>query len=60
MKEGKLDGIRLWVNMLAKLKVNKPKYLYIGAEKRTVHEEEERSVRVMSWKYGQAEGQMQT
>ena len=33
MKEGKLLGFQLWINMPAKLKKNKPKYLYIkGSE----------------------------
>ena len=29
MSEGKLLGFQLWINMPAKLKRNKPKYLYI-------------------------------
>ena len=34
MKEGKLLGFQLWINMLpAKLKKNKPEYLYIKGER---------------------------
>ena len=29
MKEGKLHGFQLWINMPAKLKMSKPEYIYI-------------------------------
>ena len=33
MTEGKLHGFQLWINMPAKLKMNKPEYIYIDADK---------------------------
>jgi len=33
MKEGKLHGFQLWINMPAKLKMSKPEYIYIDADK---------------------------
>ena len=56
MKEGKLHGFQLWVNMPAKLKMNKPEYIYIDADKIPIHKDEEKSVKVIAGQYGQAEG----
>ena len=56
MSEGKLHGFQLWVNMPAKLKKNKPEYLYIDANKMGVHKDDEKSVKVIAGKYEQEEG----
>ena len=56
MKEGKLHGFQLWVNMPAKLKMSKPEYLYINANKIAVHKDVGKSVKVIAGKYEQAEG----
>ena len=56
MKEGKLHGFQLWVNMPAKLKMSKPEYLYIDADKIAVHKDEGKSVKVIAGKYEQTEG----
>ena len=56
MTEGKLHGFQLWVNMPAKLKMSKPEYLYINANKIAVHKDDEKSVKVIAGKYEQAEG----
>ena len=33
MKEGRLHGFQLWINMPAKYKKNKPEYIYIDSKK---------------------------
>ncbi len=56
MKEGKLHGFQLWVNMPAKLKMSKPEYIYIDSDKIAIHKDEGKSVKVIAGKYEQAEG----
>ncbi|OUW59948.1 MAG: hypothetical protein CBD63_04650 [Candidatus Pelagibacter sp. TMED203] len=56
MKEGKLLGFQLWINMPAKLKGNKPEYLYIKANELGVHKDDEKTVKVIAGKYEKAEG----
>ena len=56
MKEGKLHGFQLWINMPAKLKMSKPDYIYIDADKIAVHKDAEKSVKVIAGKYEQVEG----
>ena len=41
MKEGKLHGFQLWINMPAKLKMCKPEYIYIDADKMSVHKDKD-------------------
>ena len=48
MKEGKLHGFQLWINMPAKLKMSKPEYIYIDAEKMSVHKDKEKQVKVIA------------
>ena len=43
MKEGKLHGFQLWINMPAKLKMSKPEYIYIDADKMSVHEDNDKN-----------------
>ena len=56
MKEGKLLGFQLWINMPAKLKKNKPEYLYIKGNELGVHSDEEKIVKVIAGKFKKAEG----
>jgi len=56
MSDGKLLGFQLWVNMPAKLKKNKPEYLYIKSNEIGVHEDNEKTVKVIAGKYEKAEG----
>ena len=55
MKEGKLLGFQLWINMPAKLK-NKPEYLYIKGKELGTHKDNEKIVKVIAGKYESAEG----
>ena len=56
MKEGKLHGFQLWINMPAKLKMSKPEYHYIKANQMSVHNDEEKSVKVIAGKFEKSEG----
>ncbi len=56
MKEGKLLGFQLWINMPAKLKKNKPEYLYIKGNELGIHKDNEKIVKVIAGKYKKAEG----
>ena len=56
MKEGKLLGFQLWINMPAKLKKNKPEYLYIKSNELGTHKDDDKTVRVIAGKYENAEG----
>jgi len=56
MKAGKLHGFQLWINMPAKLKMSKPEYLYIDANKMSVHKDDEKTVKVIAGNFKNAEG----
>jgi len=56
MKEGKLHGFQLWINMPAKLKMNKPEYQYIDSDKIGIHKDDEKSLKVIAGKYKNTEG----
>ena len=56
MKEGKLHGFQLWINMPAKLKMSKPEYIYIDADKMSVHKDNDKQVKVIAGKFEKAEG----
>ena len=56
MKEGKLLGFQLWINMPAKLKKNKPEYLYIKGDELGTHIDDEKKVKVIAGRYKNAEG----
>ena len=56
MKEGKLHGFQLWVNMPAKLKMTKPEYIYIDADKMSTHKDADKTVKVIAGKFQDAEG----
>jgi redox-sensitive bicupin YhaK (pirin superfamily) len=56
MSDGKLLGFQLWVNMPANLKKNKPEYLYIKSDELGVHEDNEKTIKVIAGKYEKVEG----
>ncbi len=56
MKEGKLHGFQLWINMPAKFKKNKPEYIYIDSKKMSIHKDEDKQVKVIAGKFEKAEG----
>ena len=56
MSEGKLHGFQLWVNMPAKLKMNKPEYIYIDSKRIQVHKDSEKKIKIIAGKFGDVEG----
>ena len=56
MKEGKLHGFQLWINMPAKLKMSKPEYIYIDADKMKIHKDIDKKIKVIAGKFEKAEG----
>ena len=56
MKEGKLHGFQLWINMPAKNKMNKPEYLYIDSKKMSIHKDQDKKIKVIAGKFENAEG----
>ncbi len=56
MKGGKLLGFQLWINMPAKLKKNKPEYLYIKSSELGSHKDSEKTVKVIAGNYEKAKG----
>tara|TARA_Y100000590_G_scaffold354797_1_gene408217 strand:- start:15546 stop:16382 length:837 start_codon:yes stop_codon:yes gene_type:complete len=56
MKEGKLHGFQLWINMPAKLKMSEPEYHYINADQMSVHKDSEKQIKVIAGKFENAEG----
>ena len=56
MKEGRLHGFQLWINMPAKLKMTKPEYIYIDADKMSVHKDNDKFIKVIAGIFEKAEG----
>ena len=56
MKEGKLHGFQLWINMPANQKMNKPEYHYINADKMSRHKDDDKFIKVIAGKFENAEG----
>ena len=56
MKEGKLHGFQLWINMPASQKMSKPEYHYIDSNKMSIHKDEDKIVKVIAGKFNNAEG----
>ena len=56
MSEGKLHGFQLWVNMPAKLKMNKPEYIYIDSKMMRTHKDSEKKIKIIAGKFGENEG----
>ena len=51
MKEGKLHGFQLWVNMPSKLKMSKPSYQNIEPEDIPEFKDQEKRIKIISGKY---------
>ena len=56
MKEGKLHGFQLWINMPASMKMSKPEYNYIDADKMSTHKDDDKFIKVIAGKYNNVEG----
>ncbi len=56
MKEGRLHGFQLWINMPAKYKKNKPEYIYLDSKKMSIYKDEDKQVKVIAGKFEKAEG----
>ncbi len=56
MSEGRLHGFQLWINMPAKLKMSKPNYIYIDANKMHIHKDNDKQVKVIAGKFENSEG----
>ena len=56
MTEGKLHGFQLWVNMPAKLKMNKPEYIYIDSKQMKIHKDSEKKIKIIAGKFFDTEG----
>ena len=56
MKEGKLHGFQLWINMPASKKMSKPEYYYIDADKMGSHKDEDKFVKVIAGKFKKTQG----
>jgi len=51
MKEGKLHGFQLWVNMPAKLKMSKPSYQNIEPQEIPEFKDQEKKIKIIAGKY---------
>ena len=56
MKEGRLHGFQLWINMPAKMKMSKPEYHYIDADQMALHKDDEKQIKVIAGKFENVEG----
>ena len=56
MSAGKLHGFQLWINMPAKLKMSKPKYIYINSKKMKVYKDSEKKIKIIAGKFNDIEG----
>jgi len=56
MSEGNLHGFQLWVNMPAKLKMNKPEYIYIDAKQIKIFKDPEKKIKIIAGKFNNVEG----
>ena len=56
MADGQLLGFQLWINMPAKLKKNKPEYIYIKNKELGTYNDDEKVVKVIAGKFKDVEG----
>ena len=56
MREGKLQGFQLWINMPAKLKMSKPDYIYINSNEMQIFKDEEKQVKTIAGNFKNAVG----
>ena len=56
MSDGQLLGFQLWINMPAKLKKNKPEYIYIKNKELGTYSDDEKVIKVIAGKFKDIEG----
>ena len=56
MTDGVLHGFQLWINMPAKLKMTKPDYIYIDADKMSIHKDDDKQVKIIAGRFENAKG----
>ena len=56
MSDGQLLGFQLWINMPAKLKKNKPEYIYIKNKELGTYSDDDKVVKVIAGKFKDIEG----
>ena len=56
MNKGRLHGFQLWINMPAKLKMSKPEYHYIDSDQMSVHNDNDKSVKLIAGRFEKVEG----
>ena len=56
MTDGKLLGFQLWINMPAKMKMNKPKYDYIKSDQLVQYNDEDKLINLIAGKFEDKEG----
>jgi len=56
MTDGKLLGFQLWINMPAKMKMNKPKYDYIKSEQLIEYKDKDKLINLIAGKFEDKEG----
>ena len=56
MSDGKLLGFQLWINMPAKMKMNKPEYDYIKSEQLAQYEDDDKLINLIAGKFENKEG----
>jgi hypothetical protein len=56
MTDGKLLGFQLWINMPAKMKMNKPKYDYIKSDQLVQYKDENKLINLIAGKFEEKEG----
>ena len=56
MREGKLQGFQLWINMPAKLKMSRPNYIYINSNEIQIFKDEEKQVKTIAGNFKNAVG----
>tara|TARA_Y100000589_G_scaffold331101_1_gene383278 strand:+ start:281 stop:1117 length:837 start_codon:yes stop_codon:yes gene_type:complete len=56
MKDGKLHGFQLWINMPAKLKMTAPEYLHIDSDLIGRYSDKEKSIKVISGQFEMVRG----
>tara|TARA_Y100000590_G_scaffold42559_1_gene45295 strand:+ start:253 stop:1089 length:837 start_codon:yes stop_codon:yes gene_type:complete len=56
MKEGKLHGFQLWINMPASQKMSKPEYHYIDSDKMNIHKDKDKLIKIIAGKFENVEG----
>ena len=56
MTEGKLHGFQLWINMPAKLKMNKPEYIYLDSKQMQIYKDSDKKIKIIAGKFGNVQG----